>query len=213
MIDTIIFDLDGTLLNTSHDLTNAVNHALKKNNFNEKSVKEIKASLGSGPAKLIENVSGLSQDSKMFKIVFQEYLDYYNKNNSVDTFIYDEVLELIAELKNKNIKTAVLSNKQDVDTQAVIKNYFPNTFSIVIGTSEKVKRKPSTDGLLSIVNDLNTKVENCLYVGDSGIDIMTANNAGIKCISVTYGYRSKQQLSEANGKYFIDSPLELLKLI
>ena len=213
MIDTIIFDLDGTLLNTSMDLTNSVNYALKNNNLKIKTVEEVKASLGSGPAKLIEKTSGLDPNKDLFKKVLKEYLEHYNKNNNVETVLYEGVEELIDEIKKRNIKTAVLSNKQNIDTQAVIKHYLPNTFDIVIGTSENVKRKPSTDGLLSIVKSLETKTENCIYVGDSAVDIETAVKANIKCVSVTYGYRNKKQLQAAGGKLFIDSPLELLSLI
>ena len=213
MIDTVIFDLDGTLLDTSMDLTSSVNHALKENGFKTKTVEEVKAALGAGPAKLVERVSGLQAESELYRKVLKEYLEHYNDNNSVDTRLFEGIPELLTELKSRKLKTAVLSNKQDIDTQAVISHYLPDTFDIVMGTSDKVKRKPSTDGMLSIVRELGTTPENCLYIGDSGVDIETASKAGIRCISVTYGFRSRKELEAAGGTTFIDQPLELLRYL
>lgn len=213
MIDTIIFDLDGTLLNTSADLTNAVNYALSKHNYEKKTIEKVKSSLGGGPVNLMERVSGLKSDDLEFEVLLADYLDFYSKNNNNETVPYDGINELLKDLKERNIKTAVLSNKQDPDTQVLVKEHFPDTFSMVLGTSDKVKKKPSTDGLELIIKTLNSKKENCLYVGDSAVDYKTACNAGIDYVLVTYGYRSKQQLVEAGAEVFIDEASELLKFI
>jgi len=213
MIKTIIFDLDGTLLYTLPDLTNALNHALKTNSLPLVSIEQTKQALGYGPLKLVEKITNMSFENPKFSKIYEDYLAYYNKHNNDETTVYPKIQELLLNLKQNNYKLAVLSNKQNNDTQAVINHYFPNIFDIVIGTSEKVKKKPSTDGLIIIVTDLNTTKDNCLYIGDSEVDVITAKNADMQCIIVTYGYRSKQQLIAAGATNFIDNPMELINYL
>jgi len=213
MINTIIFDLDGTLLYTLKDLNNALNYAFAKHGFAKVSLDATKKALGFGPIKLISLLTTLEPDNPRFDTIYQDFLGYYGQHNNDETIIYPQITELLTKLKKQNIKLAVLSNKQDVDTQAVIKHYLPNTFDIIMGTSAKVKKKPNIDGLIEIVHSLDTTVANCLYVGDSEVDVLTAANAKMKCIAVTYGYRSKKELITHGATNLIDNPLEILEYL
>ncbi len=204
----VIFDLDGTLLNTLVDICNSLNYALVSNGLSPYSNLEIRNMIGSGVDVLITKAIG---DKKTkFTKVKESYLNHYSCHNDCETKPFSGIIEEIYKIKNKGYKMAVFSNKPDNDTQNIIFKYFGNIFDYVLGKKESNRIKPFPDGLNEIMNNLEI-YNDCIFVGDSDVDIMTGKNANIKTIAVSWGYRDKTDLREAD--YIIDSPNELFKTI
>ena len=209
MIKLIIFDLDGTLLNTIDDIAISLNKALTVYSLNTHSVDVVKQMVGNGVDKLISRAIG--EEECLFDEVKKYYLEDYNKNCSNNTKPYDGILKVLNEFKLQGIKLAVLSNKPHVDTIKVIKNYFGNNiFDVVLGKTDYNRIKPYPDGVNEIKNKLNIN-DNIVFVGDSDVDIMTAKNSNVKSIAVLWGFRTIQQLP--NADYYASSCEDLLNII
>lgn len=206
----IIFDLDGTLLDTLTDITNSINYTLNYFNRPAKTEQQVKYYLGQGPKYLLEKAFDNDLD---YKSVYPIYDHHYTKHQNDYTKPYDGVLETLNALKEKGYLLAVCSNKQDPITKELIKTIFPNTFDYVIGTSAKLTRKPAPDMVLHILKALNIKKSEALYIGDTETDMKTAFNAGLKVVAVTYGFRSKKELKVYQPDYLVDHPLEILKKV
>ena len=187
----IIFDLDGTLLDTLTDITNSVNYTLKKFNKKSKTEQEIKYLLGHGPKYLLENAFG---EIKNFDEVYKVYNEHYIIHQNDTTRPYPGVKEALEALKKKQFLLAVCSNKQDEITKSLIDELFPGIFSFAIGTSEKFKRKPASDMPNHIMKVLGVDKKDTFYVGDTETDMKTATNSQIRAIAVTYGFRTKEEL-------------------
>lgn len=211
-VETIIFDLDGTLLDTLEDLTDAVNHALSEFDMPKRDISEIRNFVGNGIRRLMIKAVPNGENNSDFEAVFAEFRRYYNIHCNDKTKPYDGVLELIDALRGKNIKLAIVSNKVDSAVQSLNKRYFPQ-ISVAVGDREGMQRKPAPDSVFLAMSQCGAKRSTTLYVGDSEVDIETAKNAGIKCISVLWGFRNKEQLLESGAKLFIEKPLGLLELI
>ncbi len=210
MIKLIIFDLDGTLLDTLTDITNSVNYTLNKFNKQLRTEDEIKYFLGQGPRYLLENSFGeIDNYEKVYKIYDAHYTIHQNDN----TKPYPGVRETLEELKKQNILLAVCSNKQDEITKSLIENLFPGIFSFVVGTNKNFKRKPSSDMPNHIMETLGIKKEHTLYIGDTETDMKTAMNSQIRAIAVTYGFRTKEELEIYKPYKIINNIKELLKLV
>lgn len=210
MIKLIIFDLDGTLLDTLTDITNSVNYTLKKFNKKPRKEEEIKYFLGQGPRYLLENSFG---EIKNYDEVYKVYDTHYKIHQNDNTKPYPGVRETLEELKKTNIMLAVCSNKQDEITKSLIEELFPKTFSFVIGTSEKFMRKPSSDMPNHIMTSLGVSNDETLYIGDTETDMKTAMNSKIRAIAVTYGFRSKEELEIYKPYKIISNMQELLEII
>ncbi len=213
MIDTIIFDLDGTLLNTLTDLTNAVNYALVKNGCEIKTESQIKSYIGNGIKKLVQlsipnNISKNLEDK-----VFQDFQEFYFKKLDVYTKPYTNIIDLLEILKSKNYKMGIVSNKNQKAVDSLYEKYYSKYIDIVIGECDHIKRKPSNDGINKVMEYLKTNKEKTIYIGDSEVDKLTADNAGIKCVLVSWGFRDKEDLKKLNPDFLIDSPLELLDIL
>lgn len=208
MVKLVIFDLDGTLLNTLDDIAISVNYALNKNNLNTFSNDEIKYMIGNGVDLLIKRA--IKDNTEKFSDVKDDYLKYYHKHCEVNTKPYDGIIEELTKLKKDNIKVAVFSNKPDNDTNKIIAKYFPNTFDFVLGKKENNRIKPYPDGVLEIKKKLDIQTDG-VFVGDSDVDIETGKNAHMKTIGVLWGFRSEQYLKEADA--IIDKPNELYNII
>lgn len=209
MTKLVIFDLDGTLLNTIEDIHDAMNEALKENHLPKRSIEEIKYMVGSGVDILVRRA--LPQESMdSFSSLKESYLKYYTKYQKNKTKPYDGVLSLLTSLKEHHIQTAVLSNKPHQDTIQVIESYFGNhLFSYVLGKKEQNQIKPSIDGIIEIKKALQIE-QDILYVGDTSIDIETAKNAFLPMIAVTWGFRKEEELKEAT--YIVNHPNEILEI-
>lgn len=213
MINTVIFDLDGTLLNTLEDLKDSTNFALKKFGCEEKKLEQIREYVGNGVRKLIERSVPYGENNTNFEQCLKLFKEHYAKNMYNKTAPYDGVIKMLKELKKRNIKIAVVSNKFDLAVKELCKKYFDGLIDIAIGESEKVRKKPAPDSVFKAIDDLKSDTQNSIYVGDSDVDVQTAKNTGIDCIGVTWGFRDRNLLEKEGAKYIIDSPLEILKII
>lgn len=211
-----IFDLDGTLLYTLEDLTDSVNYALKQYNLQECSIQQVRSFIGNGIRKLIEravntNKNKLSEND--FEMCLSIFKTHYENNMYNKTKPFDGTVELLNKLKETNIKIAVSSNKFDSAVKELCNYYFPNLIDLAIGESETIPQKPDPSGVLKIIEQFNEKKENCVYIGDSEVDIQTAKNANINCISIDWGYKDKEFLLKHNAEKIISTPSDLYEEI
>ena len=211
-IEAIIFDLDGTLLNTLEDLADSTNFALDKLNYPPHSTEEIKSFVGNGVAKLIERAIPNGRKNPNFDKCLNIFKKHYSQNMYNKTRPYDNIINLLTELKRKNYKLAVVSNKFDSAVKELCEKYFPNLIDIAIGENEAmgIKKKPAPDTVLQVLDILKIDSHQAIYVGDSDVDIMTAKNSNMRCISVTWGFRDREFLIKNNAKIIIDKPKEII---
>ena len=208
MVKTIIFDLDGTLLNTLGDLNNALNHTLSYFYLPNVTINQTKSFIGNGVKKLIERaINGASIDKDLAYEVFKKYYRNHIKDYTVT---YDGILDLLKALKENNINIAIASNKYQEGVEQLTHHLLMPYIDICVGSSEKVKVKPSPDMVNIILKHFNEDKKNCLFVGDSDVDIKTAHNAEVDAIAVTWGFRSREELAFHHPKGIIDTPEELL---
>ncbi len=209
MINTLIFDLDGTLLNTLEDLKNATNFALKKFGYPERSIEEIRNFVGNGVRKLIERALPNGAENPDFEACLDTFKQNYKEIMYSHTAPYDGVSEMLKIAREKGCKIAVVSNKFDLAVKELCARYFGPLIDIAIGESENVRKKPAPDSVFEAMRLLNSKPENSVYIGDSDVDIETAKNAELPCINVTWGFRGRNFLAGHGGKIFIDNPMEI----
>lgn len=211
--DTIIFDLDGTILDTLEDLKNSVNHALSSNNLPERSLAEVRSFVGNGIRLLMALSVPVDTDSALLDKCFDSFRVHYKENSANNTKPYEGVAELLNQLKSKGYKLAVVSNKADFAVQTLVANYFEGIFDYAVGEREGIRRKPYpdsvNDALLHLASDKNSAV----YVGDSEVDVETARNAAIPCVAVTWGFRDKSVLEGLSPEYIIDKPSQLMDIL
>ena len=192
-ISAVIFDLDGTLLNTIYDIGDSLNHILRKYKMKERTYDEYIAFVCNGSKKLVERVSECTDDVLVEKIL-EEYIDYYSKNYSVKTVPYEGISELLQALAEKGVKLGVCSNKPDNIVKDLVHKFFPNVFLSVRGQTSDIPIKPSPEGAFLVADELGVLYEECAFVGDSAEDLKTALNAGMIPVNVSWGYRSKEFL-------------------
>lgn len=214
MYETVIFDLDGTLLDTLDDLTAATNAALEKFSLPQRTREEVRSFVGNGIAKLIERAVG-EEGKGLQAETLAEFKSYYAAHCADKTAPYDGILSLLRSLREKGVKTAVLSNKADFAVKSLAKTYFDGLLLAAVGENEAagIRKKPAPDALFSVMNELSATAEKTVYVGDSDVDIQTAKNAGVACICVTWGFRDKDFLKREGGKIFVDTPAEILRYV
>ena len=211
-IKTVIFDFDGTLLDTLEDLTDAVNHALSIFQMPKRDISEIRRFVGNGIRRLMLQAVPDGESNPDFEAVFAEFRRYYDIHCNDKTKPYEGIMELLDALENNNIQTAIVSNKVDSAVQILNKRYFPQ-IAVAVGDREGLQRKPAPDSVFLAMEMYHAKREDTVYVGDSEVDIETAKNAGIKCVSVLWGFRDREQLLESGAQILIEEPLALLELI
>ena len=212
-VNTVVFDLDGTLLYTLEDLTESVNYMLNRFGYPLKTVEEVKNSVGNGISALIERIIPDGKLNPNFEECIKTFKQHYFENMFNKTKPYDGVIDLLKTLKIKGYKTAVISNKFDSAVKELCHKYFDGLIDIYVGQSEDIAPKPSPDSVLKIISELGVGTENCIFVGDSEVDIETAKNSGLPCISVVWGYKSIDFLYSKGAQTLIYSPEELLELI
>ncbi len=213
MIKAIIFDLDGTLLNTLDGLTDSTNFALSKFGFHSHSTEAIQNFVGDGVKKLIERALPQGIDTPNFEQILAVFKEHYTKTMELKTRPYQGITTLLSRLKEQNIKIAILSNKFDPAVKSLCAKYFQNLYDTAIGESTFTPPKPNPKGAQNILKLLNVNNTETLFVGDSEIDAQTAKNAKIKCIGVSWGFRSRELLIKNNVENIIDLPEELLNFI
>lgn len=214
MFKVAIFDLDGTLLNTLDDLANACNYALNKFSFPTHEVEEYKKFIGNGIYKLVERaVPNNKKDKETVEKVLEIFSEYYNEHMIDMTKPYEGIITLLDELRLKEIKLAVVSNKKHEFTMQIVEKYFGDRFDIVFGHRESYKAKPDPASVLEVIDKFNILKNECIYIGDSNVDIMTARNSGIECIGVSWGFRGKEELAKAGADYIADNIIELKDIL
>lgn len=209
----IIFDLDGTVLNTLEDLYRSTDYALKQCDFPERTKDEIRQFVGNGIRKLIERAVPAQTPEEQIRQVHQVFTEYYEKHCADNTRPYDGIPEVLQKLRQSGMKTAVVSNKADYAVQILCKDYFPGMFDAVAGEREGIRRKPAPDAVQAVLQTLQISKEKAIYIGDSDVDIETAENAGMSCISVAWGFRDREFLLRHGAQKIISRPEELLHLL
>ena len=211
MYRTFIFDLDGTLLNTLDDLTDSVNHALSLFGIPTRTREEIRSFVGNGIVNLLKRSIGF--EHSRFSEILQEFRTFYGEHCKDKTREYDGVSRLLKELKARGIQTAVVSNKADFAVKKLARDYFPELLGEAVGENEAagIAKKPAPDSLLAVMKKFAAEPNSTVYIGDSEVDIQTAKNAGIDCISVVWGFKDREFLRKNGAKTFVETPLDILK--
>lgn len=210
--DTVIFDLDGTLLNTLEDLTDSVNYALALNGFPVRKMTDVRKFVGNGISRLIELCIPNGLNSPQFDKCLSDFRSYYSKNMQNKTGAYKGIMELLEKLSKEDYKMAIVSNKFDKAVKELNLVYFGEYIKTAIGESKNISRKPAPDTVFKALEELGASADKALYVGDSEVDVKTAQNSGITSVGVTWGFRDRDVLKLEGADYIIDKPEELLKI-
>lgn len=214
MYKVAIFDLDGTLLDTIEDLANACNYALAKSFFSTYEVEQYKTFVGNGVYKLVERaLPEISRDDETCNKVLNDFREYYNEHMIDMTKPYDGIIALLDKLKSEGIKLVVVSNKPHKYTIEIVNKYFNNKFDLVFGHRDGYNAKPDPVSVLEALKLLNLEKEECIYIGDSNVDIITARNAKVKSVGVLWGFRSEEELRNEGATYLVSSAEEIKKII
>jgi len=213
MYEIYLFDLDGTLLDTLDDLWAAVNAALRSQGFPLRKKEEVRSFVGNGIGKLIERAIGVKNHPK-FSVVLEEFKRFYKEHCKDRTKPYTGVLELLETLNARGKKCAVVSNKADFAVQELTREYFGKLICFSIGENESagIAKKPAPDMLLNAMRVLGGTPKNTVYIGDSEVDLQTAKNAGVPCVSVSWGFKEKEFLTAHGAKLLVDTPKEILAI-
>lgn len=211
MKKAVIFDLDGTLLNTLDDLADSTNYALSRFGYPTRTIDEVRQFVGNGVAKLIERAIPEGKNNPNFEKCLAIFKENYAQNMYNKTAPYNGIIEMLSNLKSKGIKIAVVSNKFDLAVKELCKKYFEEFIDFAAGENEAqgIKKKPAPDTVISVLNEFNFAPEDAVYVGDSDVDIMTAKNSKMPCISVTWGFRDEKFLLENGATILINAPSEI----
>ena len=212
-LNSVVFDLDGTLLDTLGDLRDSVNFALKKNNLPKRTTEEIRSFVGNGIRLLIELSVPQNTPIEVTDQCFADFKEYYKDHSAILTKPYNSIIDLMKKLKSKGVKIAVVSNKADFAVKTLMEDYFSGLYDCAYGERAGVPRKPEPDAVLAAINEMGAKIENTVYIGDSEVDVITSKNAKLPCIAVTWGFRDKKVLEELKPEYIVDSPEQILNII
>ena len=211
--NTVLFDLDGTLLDTLYDLTDSVNTVMREGGYPQRTKEEIRDFIGDGVRMLMKRAlpAGTSEKERMRCLL--RFREIYLKNMRNHTRPYEKIPALLTGLKEKGVRMGVVSNKPDDATKELCRFYFPGCVDAAIGDNPDRKKKPEPDNVYEALKQLGADKDKTLYIGDSDVDMVTAKNAGLACAGVTWGYRSRETLAEAGADYLIDDPDELIEIM
>ena len=213
MYRTAIFDLDGTLLDTIEDLAVATNHALEAFGMPLRTVEQTRASVGNGIRRLVELSVPEGTSPEVLDQVIAEFKAFYARNCAVLTRPYDGITEMLASLRAAGVRCAISSNKGDFAVQELARQYFDGLVDLAVGEREGIPRKPAPDSILKIMEELGASPDTTVYVGDSDVDLLTASNVGIPCISVSWGFRGIDVLLGSGATVIVDDAAGLEKAI
>jgi phosphoglycolate phosphatase len=210
--NTYIFDLDGTLLDTLTDLAASTNYALRTHGMPEHTIDEVRRFVGNGVRKLMERAVPDGTDNPLFDEAFATFRQHYMEHSLDTTRPYEGIPEMLAALKAKGCHLAVVSNKMMAATQELCRHFFPETIEVAIGENEAegIRKKPAPDTVIAALRQLGVGEDGAVYVGDSDVDIATARNSNLPCISVLWGFRDRDFLLQHGASTLISAPEELL---
>lgn len=207
--DTYIFDLDGTLLSTLEDLAASCNFALRQHGMPERTIEEVRRFVGNGVKKLMERAIPDGLENPKFEETYDDFRQHYMHHNLDTTQPYPGVMEMLKSLRARGKKIAVVSNKFYAATQALCRHFFGDLVDVAIGEREDIRKKPAPDTVNEALRQMNVDRQKAVYIGDSDVDVMTAKNSGMPCISVLWGFRDYSFLVEHGATIFVTSPLQL----
>lgn len=208
-----VFDLDGTLLDTLEDLKNSVNYTLKLKGYPQRTAEEVRSFVGNGIPMLIKRAVPEGTAETDFEEALSVFKGHYAIHLNDNTAPYDGICEMLEYLKQNNIKTAVVTNKAHLAANDLIKHFFGDLITVTVGQKDGVPTKPDPASLNSAMSVLNITKDEALFIGDSDVDVLTAHNGGLKCIGVTWGFRSKESLLSAGADFIADTPKEIIRIL
>ena len=206
---TYIFDLDGTLLSTLADLAASTNYALRTHHMPERSLDEVRHFVGNGVKKLMERAIPDGLNNPLFEETFATFRQHYMQHNLDTTQPYPGIMQLLEQLKTEGKNIAVVSNKFYAATRELCRHFFGDLVPVAIGEREDIRKKPAPDTVIEALRELGVDKEGAVYIGDSDVDIMTAKNSGMPCVSVLWGFRDKEFLLEHGATTLISKPEEM----
>lgn len=213
MIKALIFDMDGTILNTLDDITESINHAFISKGYPRQTLYDVKMALGSGAIQLIERLAPKNLNKEEVKSLYEAYQAHYDINKDHLTGPYPGILNLLNVLKQQGYLLAVVSNKYQYLVQELNIKMFNKNFDVSIGDAPGIPIKPAPDMVYKALDLLKVKKEEALFIGDSDVDIITAQNAGLQSVGVTWGFRDQELLEAHHADYIIHQPDELLTIL
>lgn len=212
-IKAVVFDLDGTLLDTLDDLANATNWALRWNGLPERTLDEVRQFVGNGVQQLIRRAVPEGTSEEVFRKTFSDFKQYYVVHCQEKTRLYDGVPEMLKALKSQGYRLAIVSNKLQAGVDELYERYFNDTVEVAVGERPEVNRKPAPDMVMAALAALGVTADEAVYVGDSDVDLQTARNSGLPCISVLWGFRDHDFLVGHGATTMISTPAELVNLL
>lgn len=204
--NTFILDLDGTLLDTLQDLTAAVNYGFRKQGLTEKTLEDVRRTVGNGYARLINDLGGDES-------VLAGFNEYYSAHCMDLTAPYEGIISTLQEMKRRGARMAIVSNKGNVAVGQLREKFFEGLIDIAVGESATVRRKPNPDAVLEAMRGLGALADEAVYVGDSEVDVETARRAGLPCLSCTWGFRTEEHLRNHGATRFLHTPQDMLRYI
>ena len=211
--EAVVFDLDGTLTDTLADLANSVNHSLSEFGFPARSTDEVRSFVGNGVRRLIYCSVPENTPDETSEKCLEVFKEYYKNNSCVFTKPYYGITEMLADLKNRGVKTAVVTNKMHSAATDIVEHFFGNLIDFTVGQVDGMAQKPQPDSIYLALEKLGVSKENVVYVGDSEVDCITAQNAGVPCIGVTWGFRDREVLETYGASFIVDKPQEILNCV
>lgn len=213
-VKAVIWDLDGTLLNTLDDLAASTNAALTQNGLPVRTTDEVRRFVGNGVHKLIERaMPELGEGHPQFQAVLDSFVAHYGAHSKDHTAPYEGIVGVLDTLAAQGVKLAIVSNKIDFAVKALSRDYFGERMLSSVGDDPSRRKKPAPDSVLEAMRQMGVTAQESVYVGDSDVDVITARNAGIPCIAVTWGFRSEESLVEAGARYVARRPEEILAIV
>ena len=208
----IIWDMDGTILDTLQDLHDSVNHVLTSNGYKERTFEETRCSVGNGIRQLVALSVPCGEENPEFERIFGEFREYYSEHCQIKTRPYDGISETLDALREMGLKMAVVSNKIDPAVKELAAEFYPQ-LDYALGELEGVPRKPAPDMVEIALSELGVTKSEAVYIGDSEVDVLTAKNSGLPCISVLWGFRKKEELLPHGADVFAEKPCDIIRLI
>lgn len=211
--ELLIFDLDGTILETLQDLYQSVKYGLSVNGLPERTIEEVRAFVGNGIKNLMVRSCPEGSTQEVIDKMHESFLSHYSVHKADNTAPYDGIVDMLKRLKEKGYILTVVSNKDDSAVKPLCEKFFPGIFDYALGNNPSVKRKPDPDMVEKVMEKFGKNTQNTAYIGDSEVDILTAQNANLPCITVTWGFRDEDELVRAGATIFAHDVDELENLL